>query len=379
MELQECLPSDKTGSVELPTGFAAGCLEMVHPAQAAYRQVHESNGLDTPPVTETRTPALIKDTLKEAEGMLQEVINRNNANRSSGDMTLKEVEVFDKLAHLYALDKQGTNAEKALRLVLRIYEMAYHPDHPKTVHIIKRLGHVFQQQLRYKEAQMMYERALRTELPSSKFIHPATTGIETFLATVLLKQQRYIEAEAIFRTLVPSLENTLGLEDGQTVQGLRGLGETLVHMHKHIEAQDCLLQAHSRVKSVFGAGNEQTIHIYLMLCFSYEVQGCLIEVEDLVLNLLDHFPTIRPADSGYAAPIFDSLSVKYESTNKQDVAGRLLAAAYDMYVKKFFLGHKGTILVGLRLDRPRRQLERDRQPVEKGSDSSTQPTRNCRS
>jgi LmbE family N-acetylglucosaminyl deacetylase len=62
--------------------------------------------------------------------------------------------------------------------------MAHHPDHPKTVHIVKRLGHALQQQLRYREAQMMYERELRTESPLSRFIHPATTGIETFLAII---------------------------------------------------------------------------------------------------------------------------------------------------------------------------------------------------
>jgi hypothetical protein len=175
------------------------------------------------------------------------------------------------------------------------------------------------------------------------------------------------------------LENTLGREDGQTVQGLGGLGETLLHMHKYTEAQDGLLQAHSRAKCVFEAGNEQTIHICLMLCFSYEVQGRLIEVEDLVLHVLDHLDTVRPADTGHAALILDLSSAKYESTNKLDTAETLLATAYDMYVKKFCLVHKGTILVGLRLDRLRRRLERDRQLVEKGSDSSTQSTRNCRS
>jgi LmbE family N-acetylglucosaminyl deacetylase len=71
--------------------------------------------------------------------------------------------------------------------------MAYHPDHPKAVHIVKRLGHALQQQSRYKEAQMMYERVLRIKSPSCRFIHPATTGTKTFLANVLLKQQQYIE------------------------------------------------------------------------------------------------------------------------------------------------------------------------------------------
>jgi hypothetical protein len=101
MQAQECISSYKTGLEGQFTDSAAGCLEMVQATQVAYQQVHESDGLDTPPVTEVRTPALIKDTVKEAEDMLQEVIKRNEANRLSGHMTLEEVKVFDKLAHLY--------------------------------------------------------------------------------------------------------------------------------------------------------------------------------------------------------------------------------------------------------------------------------------
>jgi hypothetical protein len=94
----------------------------------------------------------------------------------------------------------------------------------------------------------------------------------------------------------------------------------------------------------------------------------LIEVEVLVLHVLGHLDTVRPADTGLAALIFDTLSAKYESTNKLDTAETLLAAAYDMYAKKFCLGHKAIILIGLRLDRLRRQLGRNWAPDEKGSD-----------
>ncbi|GCB17381.1 nephrocystin-3 [Aspergillus awamori] len=290
----------------------------------------------------------------EAETMLIELVQQVEV--CYGPKSVRVLAPRVNLANVYTRQKKYAEAQETLYTLLEIYKETYGEDHTKTVNIMQQLAWNMEKQGNLADAGEMLQNALVLAVGARGNQDQVSIDIMIALANVLNQQGQYIGAQRIHHQLYEAYQAKFGENNYLAISSLIDEGDMLIYQTKYTEAEAIFKESTRRCEIVFGAEDERTIYSLVSQCYAAYGLGRTQDIESHICRLLKDLDEGSRFWSKRAAWLFFEMSKGYLARGAIKEAEPLAVKAAEISLKLLGRGDNETILLGLNLDRVRRQL-----------------------
>ncbi|KAJ6151774.1 P-loop containing nucleoside triphosphate hydrolase protein [Penicillium chermesinum] len=187
-----------------------------------------------------------QDRLEEAEKMSTQAVNIAQ-------------EVFGKLLSIYQKQSRWVEAEALHAKAIEGSRIAFGPDHPETLHMMKSLVDTYRYQKRWDDAEKLQVAIIEGLKKALGQYHIVTLSSEADLALIYSDQAQWAKAEELAQHVLAIREEALGPESSHTLNSMKDLVHIYRCQRKTDEAEEFAYEIMERSKRAVGAGHPDTL------------------------------------------------------------------------------------------------------------------------
>ncbi|KAL4986027.1 hypothetical protein BDW68DRAFT_179200 [Aspergillus falconensis] len=204
-----------------------------------------------------------------------------------------------------------------------IHENVFVKEQKQYVNLIQRVADCLASDGRYLESGVLYKNLLETNKERLGLKHPSTLMSIANLASIYRNQGRWDEAEKLEVEVLETSKAVLGAEHPSTLTSMANLAITYWNQGRWNEAEKLEVEVMRVRKTVLGAEHPSTLTSMANLASTYRDQGQWDEAEKLEVEVMETRKTVLGAEHPDTLMSMANLAITYRKKGRWNEAEKL--------------------------------------------------------